>query len=196
MVTEYYQIHLTISGELTDFQLMKSDYNKYAIGFGHIKYYIGTKVHIVPIIAGEDKHKWLEANIGNIIEIRGAIRNFRKDDEHFNVIKIFDVSLHEGNTHINDVNATCKLLGMLNKPVKTSPNAHSTVLYLLTNEKYNKHVRLTGLILNKHSDTVVTPPTMGSISVYKGYIQTSGNKNSTGESNVELIITSIKEREE
>lgn len=194
MVTEYYQIHLTISGELTDFQLIKSDYNKYAIGFGHIKYYIGTKMHTVPVIAGEDKHEWLQNNIGNIIEVRGAIRNFRRDDEHFNVIKIFDAVIHEGTTAINDVTATCKLLGILNKPVKASPDMHSTVLYLLTNEKYNKHIRLTGLILNKRNDNAIAVPSMGSVSVYKGFIQTSNEKTPTGENNVELVITNIKER--
>lgn len=192
---EYYQIHITISGTLIDFKPLESAHNKYKIGLGHIKFNTGTKEHVVPVTADMILHEQLVNYIGSEIEIQGSIRNFRIDDNRFNVIKIFSIAEHEGQA-VNEVTATCKLLGLIKKKVKTVPDTQSTVLYLLTNEKYDKHVRLTGLLFNKTSEAVALPE-IESIKTYKGYLQASATKKAdSNASNIELIVTRIKEREE
>ena len=141
----------------------------------------------------------LYALIGKNIKIEGIISNYRKDEEHYNVVKIYNVEENPTNKYINSVKATANLVGIIIKYVN---NIKATQLCLLTNEKYDKHTRLNAVIFDEQRKDDITALSVNSTVGLLGFIQlnkeNSKNVNITGcesktalSGNLELVVSEI-----
>lgn len=169
---EFYQISVILSGKLLDFSVEDTTYNKYGTGTGNILVTDGQNFQLFPITAGKELTDKLIAARGTFVEITGAIRNYRHNDEKFNVIRVYSVEEKGENADVNSVQATCEVVGVMTKP-SVSSMVKAAQIYLLTNEKYDKHTRLNAVIFGSNNMPLLldTLPTLGKLYNFKGYLQ-------------------------
>lgn len=174
MTDGFYQISIIISGRLLDFEVEDTNFNKYKTGTGKLLVYTEQTVQLFPITAGKELVEQLTKLIGSYVEITGAVRNYRCNEEKYNVIRAYSIEEKAEDTCINSVQATCEVVGLMTKPsMQNKMNVKAAQLYLLTNEKYNKHTRLNAVIFGANDKplNIGTLPSLGSVYAFKGYLQ-------------------------
>lgn len=170
----YYQVLLTLSGKLIEFEVEKNTYNKYGVGKGKFLLHRNNCYEIVPITASKDMTIYLSNSVGKFLEISGTLRNYRCDDVRYNVMQVYNASNVDEDAFINSVDATCKLTGIMAKADTPTNRTPAVQMYLLTNEKYDKHTRLSAVLFNNNKDKSapkVELPQIGKIYKMRGYIQ-------------------------
>ena len=207
MTEDFYQISIIISGKLLDFTTEETTYNKYNTGTGHLLVKSEQKAQIFPITAGKDLTKQLTELVGSYVEITGAVRNYRCNEEKYNVVRVYSATKLEEDTSVNSVQATCEVVGLMTKPGSHNKASIKTAqVYLLTNEKYDKHTRLNAVIFGTNDTplSVAALPTLGTLYTFKGYLQldkasqkpaqlTSREIGDAVEGKIELVITDLKQ---
>lgn len=174
MTEEFYQISIIISGKLLSYTVEDSNYNKYKTGTGKLLINDGENAQIFPITAGKELTDKLLNLVGQTVELTGAVRNYRRNDEKYNVIRVYSIEAVETDTDVNSVQATCEVIGLMTKPsLHANSSAKAAQLYLLTNEKYDKHTRLNAVIFGSATTPLSLEqlPALGKLYNFKGYLQ-------------------------
>lgn len=204
---EFYQISVTLTAKLLNFSVEDSTYNKYKTCTGQILINDGQNAQLFPITAGSDMLEQLTGLVGKYITITGCVRNYRCNDIKYNVIRVYSAEEADESIVLNSVQAVCEVVGLMTKPgAHIEANVKAAQLYLLTNEKYNKHTRLNAVMFGTPDQplTIDKLPTLGSICSIRGYLQLDKanqkivhieNCKSTQalEGKLELVVTYIKE---
>lgn len=207
MVDEFYQISIHISGKLLDFSVEDHNFNKYKTGTGRLLVFDGQTAQIFPITAGKELIDTLNASVGTYIDVSGAVRNYRCNDEKYNVIRVYSVEPTEMTNYINSVQATCEVIGLMTKPsLHAATSVKAAQLYLLTNEKYDKHTRLNAVIFGTSGTPLLLDslPKLGGLHHFKGYLQldrvnqqivtiNDTDYEKAAEGKIELVVTDYEE---
>lgn len=207
MADNFYQISVMLSGKLLDFNIEDHNYNKYRTGTGTLLVNDGQNNQIFPITAGKELAEQLIELKGSYIELTGAVRNYRCNDEKYNVIRVYSVEAKTEDTKVNSVQAICEVIGLMAKQsTYANTNVKAAQVYLLTNEKYDKHTRLNAVIFGTQGTPLSLDklPTLGTLYHFVGYLQLDranqeavkldvGDSASAVEGKLELVITSYKE---
>lgn len=207
MADNFYQISVMLSGKLLDFNIEDHNYNKYRTGTGTLLVNDGQNNQIFPITAGKELAEQLIELKGSYIELTGAVRNYRCNDEKYNVIRVYSVEAKTEDTKVNSVQAICEVIGLMAKQsTYANTNVKAAQVYLLTNEKYDKHTRLNAVIFGTQGMPLSLDklPTLGTLYHFVGYLQLDranqeavklgvDDSASAVEGKLELVITSYKE---
>lgn len=207
MAEEFYQISVMISGKLLDFNIENNSYNKYKTGTGTLLVNDGQNNQMFPITAGKELAEQLTELKGSFVEITGAVRNYRCNEEKYNVIRVYSVIEKENEeSPVNSVQATCEVIGLMTKQsVHANTTAKAAQVYLLTNEKYDKHTRLNAVIFGTPCMPLSLDklPALGKLYHFKGYlqldranqkpVQVDSSNTQTVEGKLELVVTGYEE---
>lgn len=198
----FYQITLTLSGKLLEFKMEDNKFNKYQTGVGKLLINDGKVAQIIRITAGQEVAESLLENLNKHIKITGYIRNYRQSNKKYNIVRVYSVTPATQSIDINEVNAECKLIGVMSKATTCDKSIELMQLYLLTNEKYNKHTRLSAIFFKSPAETINL--SIGKIYKLNGHIQVNkiNNEKETLKEclsttaisgDLELIVNNIKE---
>ena len=168
----FYRIKVELSGKVLNFAMVNDTYNKYQTGTGELLINEKYMPQIIKITASNDIIKQLQNKVGEYVVLAGCIRNYRQDDQKFNVLQVYSVSDCKSEEQVNQVNATGEVISISTIKDKENGVLKAVQLFLLTNEKYNKHARLRAVMFNNENHVIEKGiPEVNQIYMLNGYLQ-------------------------